>query len=685
MGEESIVDIFRAESAEILQRIETGLVSLEEKADPETINDLFRGFHTLKGSSGMAGFDHVSQLTHAVESRLDQIRSGVASASEAFIDLLLDCVDWTRTTVAQNGEPAEGKASLMRRLADDTILLPSRVLENADRYFRIRMKFRNDIFLCGIDPLMVVEDLHLLGEFVELKCDRSAIEPLSKMDPEVCSLSWTVVLKAQCTMNDIESVFVFVKDDNDITIDDVTAGYSAEAAAASGEIKLGEILVKRGVLTPDELSTVLEEQSVKNEKIGDIVVKRGLASAQEVSGALKEQDRARKDIDSGTVRVETAKLDALMNLLGEIVIGQSSLARIAGQIEDERGELLRNALYALDRTTREFQEHIMTIRMLPIGPTFSQFKRFVRDAAKGAGKDILLEINGAETELDKTVLEQISDPLKHMIRNAIDHGIESSADRVAAGKPAEGHIVLSAYHQEGHVYIEIRDDGKGIDVEKVKEKALAKGLLSASEDLSEDTILSVIFLPGFSTADKVTDLSGRGVGMDVVKNNISALRGSIDVRTTKGKGSVFKIKLPLTMAIIEGMLCRVGNNTYIVPLLSIVESIQPKKEDVHTLEGKGEMVFVRGEYLSLVRSYDYFGVKPEYTDPWKALLIIVESGGEKLALMIDDLIGQQQVVIKSLDSFITTERAISGAAIMGDGSVALIVDIHGMLNNIARN
>ena len=683
MGETTIVDVFRAESAEILQKLETGLVALEEKADPDTVNDLFRGFHTLKGSSGMAGFDHVAELTHAVESRLDQVRSGIATAGESFIDLVLDCIDWVRATVAQGGEPAEGKESLLARLRDDSILMPARAAEAVDRYYRVKMIFREDIFMSGLDPLMIVGDLFELGEAVELKADRSKIPALSEFDPETARLSWIVVLKTKKSRTDIESVFVFVKDDNDIQIDDITSGYIAEGESVESG-RIGEILVRKGVITPDELTDVLDEQVQRNEKIGDLVVKKGLASEKDVAGALKEQDRTRKDLETGTVRVDTSKLDGLMNLLGEIVIGQSSLARIAAQIDDERGETLRNALYALDRTTREFQEQIMTIRMLPIGPTFSQFKRFVRDAAKHAGKEILLELHGSETELDKTVLEKIADPLKHMVRNSIDHGIETAEDRIAAGKPAEGVISMDAFHQEGNVYIEIRDDGKGIDVAKVREKAIRQGLLKPGDEDNEEKILSMIFLPGFSTAEKVTDLSGRGVGMDVVKNNISALRGSIDVRTTKGKGTVFRIKLPLTMAIIEGMLCRVGHNTYIVPLLSIVESIKPKREDVRSIEGSGEMVQVRGEYLSLVRLYDYFGVAPESTEPWNSLLLIVESAGDKLALMIDDLIGQQQVVIKSLDSFITKERAVSGAAIMGDGSVALIIDIHGMLNNIAN-
>jgi two-component system chemotaxis sensor kinase CheA len=271
-----------------------------------------------------------------------------------------------------------------------------------------------------------------------------------------------------------------------------------------------------------------------------------------------------------------------------------------------------------------------------------------------------------------------------MIRNSIDHGIETPDERRAAGKCPKGTIYLNAYHQEGNVYIEVSDDGAGIDVDRVRRKAVAQGLIKSNEELSDEKLVSLIFMPGFSTAEKVTDLSGRGVGMDVVKNNIAALRGTVDVVNEKGKGTLFRIKLPLTMAIIEGMLCSVGSSVYIIPLLSIVESIQPKQDAIRTVEGQGEVVHVRGEYVSLIRLYRYYDIKPEFENPWEALLIIVESGGTKLAVMVDDLLGQQQVVIKSLDNFITKDRSVSGAAIMGDGTVALIVDIHGLLNDIAR-
>jgi two-component system chemotaxis sensor kinase CheA len=337
-----------------------------------------------------------------------------------------------------------------------------------------------------------------------------------------------------------------------------------------------------------------------------------------------------------------------------------------------------NALYGLDRTTREFQEQIMSIRMVPVGPVFGQFRRFVRDAARDHGKEIRLEIYGEETELDKTVIEKIGDPLKHMIRNAVDHGIEGPEERAAAGKGREGRIRLNAYHREGSVYIEVTDDGRGLDRERIRAKAADLGLLRQDEEVDDDHILDLIFAPGLTTAESAGDLSGRGVGMDVVKTNIEALRGTVEIESVKGAGTTLRIRLPLTMAIIEGMLVRSGANVFIIPLLSIVECVQPARENIETVGGRGEFFMVRGSCVPLVRLYEYFGTAALVRNPWEALVVIVESGRDMLGIMVDEVVGQQQIVIKSLGDHVTSTRAVSGAAILGDGRVALILDVHGM-------
>ena len=491
------------------------------------------------------------------------------------------------------------------------------------------------------------------------------------------------MLKTKKGLEDVMNVFLFVREDNPVKVEEVTSEFvKAADEKLMTDRKLGEILVGRGIITEEELAEAIDSQAKENRKLGDIVVEKGYATEKDVRYALGEQEKIRVKMETGTVRVDTTKLDRLMNLLGEIVIGQSSISRLADELDDEKSFRLKNALYGLDRTTREFQEQIMAIRMIPIGPTFEQFRRFVRDASQAAGKEIRLEIEGRETELDKTVIEKIGDPLKHMIRNAIDHGLETPEDRMAAGKDRAGTIRLRAYHQEGSVYIEIRDDGRGINKEKLRAKAIQKELIKAEDELSENKLLALIFVPGFSTADTVGDLSGRGVGMDVVKTNIDALRGVVEIESREGEGSVFRIKLPLTMAIIDGMLVRVGTQVYIVPLLSIVESMQPKREDVKTVEGKGEVLKVRDEYVTLVRLYDMFHIHADQANPWESLVVIVESGGDRVGIMVDDLLGQHQTVIKSLDKGITESRAVSGAAILGDGSVALIMDIHGLIGEI---
>jgi two-component system, chemotaxis family, sensor kinase CheA len=688
MIDQSLAEVFRTEAAEVIGNIETDLVLLEEKSDKETLNRLFRYYHTLKGSSGIAGLDKVSEFTHHLESLLDDMRSEKLQADQDIIDLLLDSVDWIKGAIMRDDDIQHQPAVrdiLLKRLSiyKSKGELETSVAVSKERIFRIKISFRPDIFNFGIDPLSIIGDLAETGEIIDMHPEPENVPSLSQIDPEKCYLHWRFVIKTDDPAK-IDASLMFVRDDNPIEVIDVTSEYEENAEINHNEKKLGEILVQKGILTNDELSDVLDEQGKKKAKLGEIIVKKGYATEKDLKSALGIQEDIKKKVETGTVRVDTGKLDRLMNLLGEIVIGQSAISRVAEALEENDGYALKSALHGLDRTTREFQEQIMAIRMIPIGSLFSQFKRFVRDASKAIGKEINLVIEGDETEFDKTVIERIGDPLKHMVRNAIDHGIETRDEREKAGKNPIGTIKLNAYHQEGHVYIEVIDDGKGIDYNKVIEKARYLGLIKSDEVVTTERISDLIFLPGLTTSDKVGDLSGRGVGMDVVKTNIESLRGTVEVLSDKDIGSVFRIKLPLTLAIIEGMLCKVGSSVYIIPLLSIIESIRPDKEDIKTIEEKGEVVFIRGEYVPLVRLYNYFNTKSEYTNPWESLVITVESGGKKLALMIDDLIGQQQIVIKSLDSYMMKNGSISGAAILGDGNVALIIDVHGMLSDISK-
>lgn len=702
MGETGITEVFLNEAKEVLANLESDIVTFEERSDDgEIVNRIFRYFHTLKGSSGIAGFTVIYEFTHHLENLFDRVRSGEVQVNSDIIDLLLKSLDWIReelfgSEVSENSdmlkqeligaiEEFSGEEKREDQSEDSDFLSSVGAYDGVgfdERYFKISIAFQENIFYSGVDPLMIIEDLESLGEFIYNRVDKSRLPNFSEIDPEKSYLSWEIVLKTRHDEKKVRDVFLFVYEDNEIDIENVTDKYSETVEGFFPEKRLGELLVDKGVLNEKDLDEVVKEQIKHNAKIGDIIVQKGLASKEDVSDALQEQEKIKKRVEINTVRVDSSRLDNLMNLLGEIVIGQASLHRISNEMEEDKAAGIKNALYGLDRVTREFQEQIMSIRMVPVGGTFDQFRRFVRDTAQSLGKEIKLKIEGGDTELDKTVIERISDPLKHMIRNAIDHGIEPADDRRKNSKPSYGTVTLKAYHQEGNVYIDIIDDGRGISLEKVKSKALSLGLISTEEEASREKLLAFLFNPGFTTSEHVGELSGRGVGMDVVKTNIENLRGSIDIKTKEGEGTLVRIKLPLTLAIIEGMLMRIGESILIVPLLSVVETIQIKKEDYKTVEGKGELILVRGEYIPLVRLSELFGIEAGTSNPWEALFVIVESDNERIGIMIDELIGQQQIVIKSIDNFITDSRAISGATILGDGRVALIVDIHGLAEEI---
>ncbi len=702
MSESAILEVFMGEAREILTNLESDVVNLEDNhTDSEIINRIFRYFHTLKGSSGIAGLTSVYEFSHKMESLLDGVRAGNIAIDNEVIDIILGSIDWIRDEIfsEERGgtESVDRRAFLLEKVAgfniDENVpedgsaprvkVSPSSSGWDDTRYYQVRATFRENIFEAGIDPLMIMEDLVSNGTILFKNVKRGTLPEFKDLDPEKCYIGWDIVLKSKEPIDRINDVFIFVMGDNDITVEDVTEVYNTRGAGFIKEKKVGEILVDKGLLTEEALDEAMMLQEKENTRLGDILVKRGYASTNEVNEALDEQERIKKKIEVSTVRVDTTRLDNLLNLLGEIVIGQSSLQRIAAEIEDdnESGFQLKNALYGLDRTTREFQEQIMSIRMIPIGPTFEQFRRFVRDSARANGKEIQFRIEGGDTELDKIVIEKIGDPLKHMIRNAIDHALETPEEREAAGKPRAGLILLKAYHQEGNVFIEIIDDGRGVNIARVRQKAEEMGLVKEGDDVPKEKLMMLLFHPGFSTAEKVGELSGRGVGMDVVKTNIEELRGSVEFRSDEGRGTTIRIKLPLTLAIIDGMLVGIGRHTYIIPLLSIVESMKPSKENVKTIEGKGEMIHFRGEYVPLIRLYSFLGIDALCKDPWEALVIVVESGSTRVGLMVDDLMSQQQIVIKSLDSYITRSRAISGAAILGDGKVALILDIHGLVGD----
>ena len=439
--------------------------------------------------------------------------------------------------------------------------------------------------------------------------------------------------------------------------------------------KLGEILLESGDVSQEQLQIALQEQE---KPLGEILVEKGITTPEKVENALKVQSTTGKK-SAETVKVDTQKLDNLVNLVGELVIANALVNEVLGNTNNTNTSANKN-LSHFNKIVKDIQDQVMSMRMVPLKSTFQKMARLVRDVSTKAGKKVRLEVSGEETELDKTVIEEIGDPLVHIIRNSVDHGIEPQDERIAKGKPAEGLVRLNAFHKGGNIIIEIEDDGKGLCKDKLLKKAIEKGLVEEGASLSDQQIYNLIFAAGFSTAEKITDISGRGVGMDVVKRNVERLRGKVDLSTVEGKGTKISIKLPLTLAIIDGMIVQVGNEKYIIPMLSIEESIRPSKEHISTVQHRGELLNIRGNLLPIVRLHNLYNVKPKKINPWEALILIVEGEGQRCGVLVDDLLGQQQIVIKSLGEQFRNVRGVSGSAILGDGCVSLILDVGGIMN-----
>jgi two-component system chemotaxis sensor kinase CheA len=499
---------------------------------------------------------------------------------------------------------------------------------------RVRFVPQAGFFRQGQDVLLVLRELAELGELLEVSCDRSRLPALDALDPATCYLAWTYRLRVPAGEAAIRDVFMFVEDACELVIE-------AEAAPPAPE-------------------------SVR--RAGDETPADAPASA--------DRRVADRRSDASSIRVSTDKVDTLINLVGELVIAQAMVNQSSAAVPNEYRESLLEAVAAMDRSTRELQEKVMSIRMLPIGAVFNRFPRLVHDLAQALDRRVRLETTGADIELDKGVIERLGDPLTHLIRNSVDHGIEPAEERARAGKDPEGVIELRAYHEGGNVVIEVADDGRGLDRERIHEKAVAQGLARPDVPLTDDEVYSLIFQPGFSTAKVVSDVSGRGVGMDVVKRNVQSLNGSIAVSSRPGHGSRIRIRLPLTLAILDGLSVKVGNETFIIPMLSIAQSVRPSPQDVKTvMGGRGELFKRRGEQVPLVRLERLFGIAEAVTDPAQGIVTVLELEGRRFGLLVDDVLGQSQVVIKSLERNFRKVDAIMGATILGDGRVAFILDV----------
>lgn len=671
------VATFLEESREGLDTMESGLLKLDEgNHDVELINAIFRAAHSMKGGAGSFGFTAITELTHLLETLLDQMRSGKRAVSRDAVDVLLASVDVLRHLLhaAQANEVVDSNrlAEICARLgllldgvhAANSVPSAAEQPDPAQAGWRIRFLPHPGLFATGNDPLRILTELHALGK-CEVDCDISRLPEFGALDATVSHLGWTVDLDGAVARGKVEELFSWVEGDCELSIEARPGGPApAEPAAAESY----------GAAQPGAVpsSTFQPVAGAPSPASGKVVSLHEERAVPPVAAATES-----------SIRVAVSKVDALINLVGELVITQAMLRQLSETLDPAANEKLINGLGQLDRNTRDLQEAVMGVRMLPVEFVFSRFPRMVRDLAGKLGKEVRIRSLGEGTELDKGVIEKISDPLVHLIRNAVDHGLESPAERRAAGKDECGTITLSASHQGGHIVIEVGDDGRGLDVQRIVEKARSRGI-AVADNASDSDLFHLIFLPGLSTASAVTDVSGRGVGMDVVKRNIVALGGSIDVWSQRGRGTKITVRLPLTLAILDGMTVAVADEVFIVPLGFVIESLQMRESDIRSISGAGRLLRVRGEYLPLVSMASAFGVQQALNERASAIAVIVESEGRRIALEVDELVGQQQVVVKSLDTNYRRIHGISGATILGDGRVALIIDVGGITRGLAQ-
>ncbi len=672
--------VFFEESLEGLDIMESILLQMESgnEDDDEDINAIFRVAHSIKGGAGTFGFTEISEFTHVQETLLDEIRSGNRQMTDKIVTLLLSAVDTVREMIsicqAKDDIPdgmgqeivdslkviLENETEDKANQADETPADQGEASETCKSQWIIKFTPHKDMLRTGNDPVRMIRTLAELGE-INVEVSSETVPVLADIDPEASYLSWVITLDSVCSESDINEIFEWVDDECDLEI------IKEEIAPKAEEI---------AVATKDD-------QEIANQIIP--VDRRAGEDRRDADDRRKaERGTGRRKTDGGTgassIRVGTDKIDELINMVGELVITQSMLGVLGEDFNMGKVERLQDGLTELERHTRQLQESIMRIRMVPINFVFSRFPRMVHDLSIKLEKKIDLKISGEATELDKTVVEQIGDPLTHLVRNSVDHGIEIPEDRLKAGKPECGEVHLNAYHKGGSIVIEISDDGAGLNTDKILQKAIEKGIVDEGDDLPEERIQELIFHPGFSTADEVSDLSGRGVGMDVVRKNIIRLGGNIEIKSKQGQGSIFRISLPLTLAILDGQIISVGSEKYVVPIASIIESIQVKPDIVNKVSGKGEVFELRGEYVPILRMHEFFGIKGDFAqDLENGILVVVEGDGKKCGLFVDQLLGQQQIVIKSLETNFVRIQGLSGATIFGDGSVALILDIPGMV------
>ncbi len=674
-------DVFREEAYELLEELSSSLLELEEDPDNnDLVGGIFRALHTIKGSGAMFGFDELSAFVHDIENIYDMIRDGKMSVSKKLVDLTLASCDTIRAMVSPDREGFD--ADIKKQLEDmfrqmlpagpeqqqnGSVDEPQQAAGGARMIYRIYFRPHADIFMCGTNPILLLNELRDMGDCTVI-AKLEDVPSLEELNPEENCCAWDIILTTDQGINAIKDVFIFVEDSCELKIDTIAESSDIDDDEHK---RLGEILIERGNVSPEALREALAAQK----KLGQVLVDSGTVAAGEVESALAEQEHIRKIRNdkkqfesASSIRVAADRIDALVDLVGEMVTVQARLSQTASQLNSTELSMVAEEV---ERLTAELRDNTMSIRMLPIGTTFSKFKRVVRDLSAELSKEVVLVTEGAETELDKTVIERLGDPLMHLIRNSIDHGIEQPGVREAAGKSPQGTVKLSANHSGAFVVITITDDGAGLDRDAIHRRAVERGLLKADVPVSDREVFECVLAPGFSTAREVTNISGRGVGMDVVRQNIDALRGTIDVSSERGRGTTVTLKLPLTLAIIDGLLVKVADDYFILPLSVVEECVELTRRDVEQMHGKN-VASVRGSLVPYINLRDLFSVNGDRPPIEQIAICSVEE--QRIGFVVDDVIGGHQTVIKNLGRMYRNVEGLSGATILGDGNVALILD-----------
>ncbi|MBN2644270.1 MAG: chemotaxis protein CheA [Desulfuromonadaceae bacterium] len=721
---------FVQESQEMIEQLEPTIIELGQNTDQETINAVFRLFHSMKGSAGFLEFNHITEVAHAAESLLDLVRSGKMDLTPAHVSMLCECCDFTKDAlevVSQEYSDVEmaEPGRIMAQKFHDAMEHPEAEPEEAVDLEPEKVELTTEELVLEISSEMVERFVQEADELLEAS-EQGLLD--WEKDPGNVDFVGPIFrnihsFKGNCGFfgygnlerlsHQIENVLDIIKGGGRFAVDQpfevllaavdaLKEGLSNLASSGKDEIeeidihiealkglpapRLGEVLLNKGLVKEDDLETALMAQQKK--PLGDVLVEMGKISEDDVNDALRTQAETKKELPSAQkkakaapavkrqdIRVDLLKLDNLINLIGELVIAENMLIHNPDLVGLEL-ESFNKAAQQMGKLVRELQEMAMIIRMVPVSGLFRRMIRLVHDLSVKSGKKVDLKLIGEETEVDKTVIETITDPLVHILRNSMDHGLEPPKERLANGKSETGTIRLAACHEEGEVWITLEDDGRGLNRERIIAKAIKNGLIEGDgSDLTDKFVYNLIFQPGFSTAEKITDISGRGVGMDVVKQNLEKIKGKVDINSTPGKGTLIKLRIPLTLAIIDGMLVRVGSAKAIVPILSIKEAFRPTREAITITPDGEELVRVREQFFPVVRLHELLGAAPDHEDLIDGILVVLEYQGRSTCLLVDEILGQQQTVIKGLSEYIGSVRGCSGCTILGNGDVCLILDI----------